>query len=112
MGLGSPSGPAASSPSCAESRVPGTGFSTVELIQLKIVEFAPMPSASVSTAITVNPGDFSRVRIPYFKSCSSVLISLLLFVPQRHDWIDAHRPSRRQIACRDGHNRKNYRNRG
>ena len=35
---------------------PGIGFNNVELIQLKIVVFAPMPSASVRIAIAAYPG--------------------------------------------------------
>jgi hypothetical protein len=36
---------------------PGIGLNIVELIQLAIVLLAPMPKASVSTAVNVNPGD-------------------------------------------------------
>jgi hypothetical protein len=35
---------------------PGIGLKSVELIQLAIVLFAPMPNASVSTAVSVNHG--------------------------------------------------------
>jgi hypothetical protein len=37
---------------------------SVAFTTLKIAVFAPMPSASVNTAIAVNPGRFSKLRIP------------------------------------------------
>jgi hypothetical protein len=42
--------------------IPGTGFNSAELIQLKIVVFAPIPSASVRIAIAANPGAFAITR--------------------------------------------------
>src|ERR1700728_318113 len=56
---------------------PGIGLSKVELIQLKIVELAPMPSASVSIAMAAKPGDFLNIRRLYRKSASKTPISLL-----------------------------------
>ncbi|HWY71619.1 MAG TPA: hypothetical protein VNX88_23335 [Terriglobales bacterium] len=50
------------------------GFSNVELIQLKIVVFAPMPSASVRMAIAANPGDLAIIRRLYRASCHKVVI--------------------------------------
>src|SRR2546429_6541377 len=41
---------------------PGMGFNSVELTTLKMAVFAPMPSASVSTATAVKPGFFSNWR--------------------------------------------------
>ena len=41
---------------------PGTGFSKVELIQLKMVVFAPIPNASVRMASTAKPGAFAIIR--------------------------------------------------
>ena len=38
------------------------GLSKVELIQLKIVLFAAMPSAKVSTATNVKPGVLASMR--------------------------------------------------
>ena len=38
----------------------GGGRSSTALTTLKIAAFAPMPSASVSTATAVNPGFFSN----------------------------------------------------
>jgi hypothetical protein len=35
---------------------PGLGSSSTELTQLKIVELAPMPSASITTATVAKPG--------------------------------------------------------
>src|SRR5579864_1099011 len=37
---------------------------------LNMAELAPMPSASATTAIRVNPGDVSHVRTPWRKSCA------------------------------------------
>jgi hypothetical protein len=37
-------------------------------IKLKIAVFAPMPSASVTTAMIVNPGVLASVRSAYLKS--------------------------------------------
>src|ERR1700678_755862 len=55
-------------------RTPGMGLSRVELIQLKIVLFAPIPSASVSTAIAAKLGDFLNTRKLYRRSWSKVSI--------------------------------------
>ena len=41
---------------------PGAGFNSAELIQLKMVVFAPMPSASIRMAMTANPGARSIIR--------------------------------------------------
>ena len=43
---------------------------------LKIAVFAPMPSASVTTATIVKPGFFASIRIPYRKSRNIVGIVL------------------------------------
>src|SRR6202046_5553040 len=48
---------------------PGTGFSNAELIQLKIVVLAPIPSASVRMIIAAYPGPFAIVRRLYRTSC-------------------------------------------
>ena len=50
---------------------PGTGFSSVEWIQLKIVVFAPIPSANVKMAIAANPGAFRIILRPYRASCQN-----------------------------------------
>src|SRR4029077_20394946 len=52
------------------------------LIKLKIAVFSPIPTASVTTAIKVNPGDFRSWRRANFRS-------LILFCAQRDDRIDA-----------------------
>src|ERR1700683_1416661 len=54
---------------------PGMGLSRMELIQLKIVELAPMPSASVTMAMAAKPGDFFSIRRLYRKSASKAPIS-------------------------------------
>src|ERR1700684_1256163 len=60
----------------SEVRVtPGMGLSRVELIQLKIVELAPIPSASVTIAMAAKPGDFFSIRKLYRKSVSKAPIS-------------------------------------
>jgi hypothetical protein len=38
------------------------------LIRLKIAVFAPMPSARISTAVSVKPKDFRSIREPTFTS--------------------------------------------
>ena len=43
----------------------GSGRSSTPLTMLKMAVLAEMPSAIVSTAIAVNPGAFSSVRIEY-----------------------------------------------
>src|SRR6516164_490159 len=50
------------------------GLNRVALITLKIVVLAPMPSASVSTATTVRPRFFISIRMPYRRSCRSVVM--------------------------------------
>jgi hypothetical protein len=47
-------------------------------MRLKIAVFAPIPSASVNTAIAVNPGFFANIRSPYRASCQSVCITSFL----------------------------------
>src|SRR5262249_22420028 len=42
----------------------GSGRSSTELITQKLAAFAPMPSASVITAIEVKPGFFNNIRAP------------------------------------------------
>ena len=43
----------------------GSGLSSTPSTKLKMAVFAPMPSASVSTATAVKPGAFSSERRPY-----------------------------------------------
>ena len=43
----------------------------IESISVKIAVFAPMPSASVRTAVTANPGDLRNCRNANFASASS-----------------------------------------
>ena len=42
----------------------GNGLSSTAFTKLKIAVFAPMPSASVITAMAVKPGCFSSDRTP------------------------------------------------
>jgi len=55
---------------------PGRGLRRVELIQQKMVLFAPIPSASVRTATAVNPGLRNSMRKAYLRSWSNVDIEL------------------------------------
>src|SRR5215472_5511476 len=57
----------------------GIGLSSVALIQLRIVLFAQIPRASVTTAVTANPGDFRNCRNVYRTSAAIVLMALLSF---------------------------------
>src|SRR5437773_2614443 len=59
----------------------GSGRSSTASMTLKMEVFAPMPSASVSTATVVKPGFFSSWRKANFKS----------FISQRLHWIDVRR---------------------
>ena len=44
------------------------GFSRKSLTRLNMAEFAPIPSASTSTAVALNPGLRASIRAPNFKS--------------------------------------------
>jgi hypothetical protein len=46
----------------------GSGLSKTAFTTLNIAVFAPIPSASVSTAIAVTPGRFNSIRKPKWKS--------------------------------------------
>src|SRR5580704_7088901 len=52
----------------------GSGFSNTPFTTENSAVFAPIPSASVSTAIAVNPGFFSRTRNPYRTSCQKFVM--------------------------------------
>src|SRR3954464_3344670 len=56
--------------------MPGTGFSSDPLIQLKMVVFAPMPSASVRIVMHAYPGALTSTRRAYFTSCAKVDIGV------------------------------------
>src|ERR1700677_4331295 len=76
---------------------PGMGLSKVELIQLRYVELAPMPSASVTIAMAAKPGDFFRIRRLYRKSASKAAISLL---SQRATALQSQSKLRHRASCR------------
>src|SRR6476660_3856623 len=69
----------------------GRPFRKRSLISEKIAVFSPIPSARVTTAMTVNPGDLrscrNAKRISFMIAVS--LKVLLSFCAQRDDWIDA-----------------------
>src|SRR2546426_485673 len=66
----------------------GNGRRRMALTTLKIAVFAPMPSASVSTATAVKPGLFSSWRKANLRS----------FITQRLHWIDLCRVAGGQPA--------------
>src|SRR5437773_578136 len=71
----------------------GSGRSSTALTKLKMAVFAPMPSASVSTATAVKPGFFSNWRKANFRS----------FITQRLHRIDLRRAPGRQPAGQQCH---------
>ena len=75
---------------------------------LKIAVFAPMPSASVITAMIVNPGCFSNIRAANLTSWSSVPISDLLRT-QCDDRVDPASAARRQPTGDEGDGREQHR---
>src|SRR5439155_7684992 len=79
----------------------GSGRSKTALTTLKIAVFAPMPSASVSTATAVKPGFFSNWRKANLRS----------FITQRLHRIDLSRFSSRQPTGQGRHDHEQQRNR-
>src|SRR5207302_7143708 len=69
----------------------GNGRSSTPFTTLKIAVFAPIPSASVSTATAVKPGFFNSWRNANLRS----------FITQRLNGIDFRSPPRRQPAGAD-----------
>src|SRR6476661_9070099 len=69
----------------------GSGRRKRSSIRLKIEVFKPIPSARVTTAMTVNPGDLrscrNAKRISFMIAVSLKVFSS--FCAQRDDWIDA-----------------------
>src|SRR6476469_8057344 len=69
----------------------GSPFRKRSLISEKIAVFSPIPSARVTTAMTVNPGDLrscrNAKRISFMIAVS--LKVFLSFCAQRDDWIHA-----------------------
>src|SRR5215212_3087007 len=89
---------------------------------LKIAVFAPIPSASVMTAIAVTSGCLNSMRMPYLKSWKSVFItdssahlenpvilSNDLLVTERHEWIDFRCSPRRHVTSQQRRKREHYR---
>src|SRR2546426_473739 len=52
------------------------------LIKLKIAVFSPIPSASMSNASKVNPGDFASVRTAYLRSVNMISQVVIRFAAQ------------------------------
>src|SRR6476619_2806250 len=69
----------------------GRPFRKRWLISEKIAVFSPIPSARVTTAMTVNPGDLRSCRNakPISFMIAVRLKVFLSFCAQRDDWIDA-----------------------
>jgi len=74
---------------------PGTGLSNVELIQLKIVVFAPIPKASVRIASAANPGAFAITRRLYRMSCQNEVTHA---PPYFEQFLACSRPFREHIV--------------
>src|SRR5689334_20145090 len=80
---------------------------------VKIAVFAPMPSASVSTATSVIPRALLMTRSAYRRSC--ITDGLLSLRPERIGWIDTNRAARRndrREQCRRQHACPRNRERG
>src|SRR5262249_36391516 len=82
----------------------GSGFNNTALTTLKMAVFAPIPSASVTTATRVNPGDLRSWRKASFKS-------FMLFGAQSLNYINARSPRRGQHR-RDYCDRQQHKRRG
>src|SRR2546425_1147383 len=76
----------------------GRGCNNTALTTLKIAVFAPMPSASVSTATAVKPGFFNSSRKANFKS----------FIAQSFDRIGVGRVARGKQASHERHCEKQH----
>src|SRR5262249_655810 len=58
------------------------------------------PASSVATPCCSLLGQFALHHTVFIYFVTSLFLCFLfLFMPQRHHWIDAHRPPRRNIAC-------------
>src|SRR5580658_5109995 len=88
--------------------------------------FAPIPSASVNMATTVNPGFFPRIRRANFKSCQRLFIFLsqtindgifkwracpirTSLIAQDNDRIDACGAPRWKVASQEGNSTEDER---
>src|SRR4051812_23013166 len=58
----------------------GYGFSRTVWMTEKIALFAPMHSASVRMATTLNPGLLESERSAYLKSCMRIVLVLLIVI--------------------------------
>ena len=69
-----PAGPSVRNCTICSGCETGKERNSTESMRLKIAVFAPMPSASVSTAIAVKPGRFNKPLIPWLMSLKTVSI--------------------------------------
>ena len=74
----------------------GSGFRRTPYTRLNMAVFAPMPSASVSTASAVNAGRPSSVRTPNLRSCQSIST---LHCCERSHKACAKAPAARRVAA-------------
>src|SRR6202044_257721 len=74
----------------------GSGLSNAEYTTEKIAAFAPIPSASVSTATAVNTGAFASVRAAYFTFCPSELSIPAIVSPPAQTPV---RPAHSHLRC-------------
>jgi hypothetical protein len=75
------------------------GFNKVELIQLKIVVFAPIPKASVRMAMKAYPGAFAIIRRLYRTSCQNDFIITLQGKPANRSEMFLARLRARLMEC-------------
>src|SRR6266540_1977746 len=80
----------------------GSGLSNTPLMMLKIAVFAPMPSASVSTATAVKPGFFNSWRKANLRS----------FITKRHHRINSCGTAGRDKTCRSCYGNEEERDNG
>src|SRR2546428_4615729 len=124
-----PPRPSTSTKATSESGfLTGSGLNRSSFKTPKIAVFAPMPSASVSTATAVEPGFFSNWRKANLRSfivrCQWSVVSrssfdsalriphfaFESFVPQRFHWIDFGGAARGHEAGQERHRQQHERN--
>src|SRR5581483_1319641 len=77
----------------------GRFFIKTAFTRVKIAAFAPMPKASVSSAVAVNAGVFLNCLTAKRESWMNPLILFSLLVPQRHHGIHFRRAARGDETC-------------
>src|SRR5262245_52061809 len=77
-----------------------SGLSSTALTTLNMAVFAPMPNASIKTAIKVNPGCFSNIRAPKRRSCHQVSSEANPHIVRISSFAKATLPNARRAAYR------------